>query len=53
MYIAGGMFPNFVLIPLIFCLIVLFSLAQNGVTSTGAIALARALQHNKSLEELK
>ena len=44
------MFPNFVVIPLIFCLV---SLGQNGVTSTGAIVLARALHHNKSLEELK
>ena len=47
------MFPNFVVIPLNFCLIILFSLGQNGMTHTGAIALARALQHNKSLEELK
>ena len=29
------------------------SLKHSGLTSTGAIALARALQHNKSLEELK
>jgi len=30
-----------------------FSLRGNNLTSTGAIALARALQHNKSLIELK
>ena len=47
------MFPNLVVITLIFCLIILVSLGQNGVTSTGAITLARALQHNMSLEELK
>ena len=36
------------------CLIVsLYSLRSNRLTDTGAIALARALQHNKSLEELK
>ena len=29
------------------------SLRDNGVTSIGAIALARALQQNKSLEMLK
>ena len=29
------------------------SLRGNGLTDTGAIALARALEHNKSLEELK
>ena len=29
------------------------SLRENGLTSTGAIALSRALQRNKSLEELK
>ena len=29
------------------------SLHQNDLTSTGVIALARALQQNKSLEELK
>ena len=29
------------------------SLRDNGLTATGAIALARALQQNKSLEELK
>ena len=29
------------------------SLYQNGLTSTGAISLARALHHNKSLKELK
>ena len=29
------------------------SLRGNGLTDTGAIALARALHHNKSLEELK
>ena len=29
------------------------SLRANGLTATGAIALAEALQHNKSLEELK
>ena len=48
-----NMFHNFLVIPLIFCLIILLSLGQNGVTSTGAIALSRALLHNKSLEELK
>ena len=30
-----------------------YSLRLNQLTDTGAIALARALQHNKSLEELK
>ena len=30
-----------------------FSLRNTGVTDTGAISLARALKHNKSLEELK
>ena len=30
-----------------------YSLRHNGLTATGAIALARALEHNKSLEELK
>ena len=30
-----------------------YSLIDNQLTDTGAIALARALQHNKSLEELK
>ena len=30
-----------------------YSLRNNQLTSTGAIALARALQHNKSLKELK
>ena len=36
------------------CLIVSnYSLDNNQLTSTGAIVLARALQHNKSLEELK
>ena len=29
------------------------SLTHNGLTATGAIALATALQDNKSLEELK
>ena len=29
------------------------SLRANGLTATGAIALARTLQHNKSLEELE
>ena len=29
------------------------SLSQNDLTSTGAIALGKALQHNKSLEQLK
>ena len=36
------------------CLIIPhFSLRHNGLTAIGAIALARALQHNKSLKELK
>ena len=30
-----------------------YSLGHNQLTDTGAIALARALQHNKSLEELE
>ena len=30
-----------------------YSLRDNGLTDTGALALARALQENKSLEELK
>ena len=30
-----------------------YSLKDNQLTDTGAIALATALQHNKSLEELK
>ena len=30
-----------------------YSLGGNQLTDTGAIALATALQHNKSLEELK
>ena len=29
------------------------SLTHNGLSATGAIALAKALKHNKSLEELK
>ena len=38
-----------------FYIIVIFhcSLYHSGLTSTGAIALAKALQQNKSLEELK
>ena len=36
------------------CLIILYcSLGFNRLTDTGAIALARLLQHNKSLEEMK
>ena len=36
------------------CLIILHcSLRDSGLTDTGAIALARALEHNTSLEELK
>ena len=36
------------------CLIILhYSLRNNGLTDIGAIVLARALEHNKSLEELK
>ena len=36
------------------CMIVFhYSLRNNQLTDTGAIALAIALQHNKSLEELK
>ena len=30
-----------------------YSIRDSGLTDTGAIALARALQHNRSLEELK
>ena len=30
-----------------------YSLTHNGLTATGAITLAKALKHNKSLEELK
>ena len=30
-----------------------YSLTHNDLTATGAIALAEALKHNKSLEELK
>jgi len=35
------------------CLVSQFSLRGSGLATTGAIALARALQHNKSLEMLK
>ena len=38
----------------VLCLIVYYySLGDNQLTDTGAIGLARVLQHNKSLEELK
>ena len=48
-----GLF-NADLAQLCFCLYILHcSLRANGLTDTGAAALANALQHNLSLEELK
>ena len=51
-YCHGNRNLKFVVVCL--CLVIFhYSLRGNLLTDTGAIALATALQHNKSLEELK
>ena len=51
-YCHGNRNLKFVVVCL--CLVIFhYSLRSNQLTDTGAIALATALQHNKSLEELK